>query len=150
MIEVNMRFDGSFQSQHDHDHHAGLRLLYVALTRAERALFFVYSTRNPSAFLSEIPSDLLATYNTTGPNAGYWVTTAYPTFAGLAGPQSIDFNWQTGTGGGKKSGSVPSVARPFANDGPTDTQSYPIAYAQVNQGAGCTGGAGNSVDGPHP
>ena len=32
-----------------------------------------------------------------------------------------------------------------ANDGPTDTQSYPVAYMQVSQGASCASGLGNSV-----
>ena len=52
------------------------------------------------------PKGCTMTYNTTGPNAGYWVTTQYPTIASLAGPQSIDFNWATGTGGGKISGTI--------------------------------------------
>src|SRR3546814_8718622 len=49
--------------------------------------------------------------STSGPDAGYWVTTEYPTFASLAGPQSIDFNWQTGTGGGKISGTITGASR---------------------------------------
>ena len=76
------------------------------------------------------PKGCVMTYNTTGPNAGYWVTTQYPTIASLAGPQSIDFNWATGTGGGKISGTITGASRVFSAN-PAVTSSGPIQFAQA-------------------
>ena len=76
------------------------------------------------------PKGCTMTYNTTGPDAGYWVTTQYPTIASLAGPQSIDFNWATGTGGGKISGTITGASRVFSAN-PAVTSSGPIQFAQA-------------------
>jgi hypothetical protein len=52
-----------------------------------------------------------------------------------AGKVPLSLSWTTQTGSGKtkvrSNGTFPQVARPFANDGPTDSQSYPIAYARL-------------------
>jgi Superfamily I DNA and RNA helicases len=42
--------------------HEERRKVYVALTRAQHSVYFVYSTPNPSAFLTEIPSDLVTRF----------------------------------------------------------------------------------------
>ncbi len=79
---------------------------------------------------SSNPKGCTMTYKTTGPDAGYWVTTEYPTVASGLGPQSIDFNWQTGTGGGKISGTITGASRVFAAN-PAVTSSGPIQFAQA-------------------
>jgi hypothetical protein len=71
-----------------------------------------------------------------------WNASNCLTITSGAGQAPLKLSWTTAGG---HSGSFPQVARPFANDGPTDTQSYPIAYAQLTQGSLCTGGVGNSV-----
>jgi Putative Flp pilus-assembly TadE/G-like len=76
------------------------------------------------------PKGCTMTFNATGPNAGYWVTTQFPTIASLAGPQSIDFNWATGTGGGKISGTITGASRVFSAN-PAVTSSGPIQFAQA-------------------
>jgi hypothetical protein len=71
------------------------------------------------------------------------------TIANGGGQVPLALSWTTSTGSGKtkvdSSGSFTQVARPFANDGPADTQSYPIAYAQISQGSDCLGGLANSL-----
>jgi hypothetical protein len=62
-----------------------------------------------------------------------------------AGQAPLELKWETGKGGTKKIGTFTKVARPFANDGPSATQSYPVAYAQLTRGSLCTDGIGNSV-----
>jgi Flp pilus assembly protein TadG len=74
-----------------------------------------------------------------------WSAANCETIASGAGEVPLNLAWQTGSGSSKVNGSFPTVARPFANDGPTDTQSFPIAYAQISQGATCTGGVANSL-----
>jgi hypothetical protein len=76
-----------------------------------------------------------------------WSAANCQNIASGAGQVPLNLNWTTGTKktGGVLSGTFATVARPFANDGATDTQSYPIAYAQVTQGSLCTGGVANSV-----
>jgi hypothetical protein len=60
-----------------------------------------------------------------------WSATNCQTIASGAGEAPLALTWQTGQGSSKRNGTFNQVARPFANDGPTDTQSYPIAYARV-------------------
>jgi hypothetical protein len=74
-----------------------------------------------------------------------WSAANCETIASGAGQAPLDLAWQTGQGSNKQNGTFASVARPFANDGATDTQSFPIAYAQISQGANCTGGVANSL-----
>src|SRR5207237_10650786 len=78
-----------------------------------------------------------------------WSAANCETIASGAGQNPLALDWTTETGSGsskvRSNGTFPQVARPFANDGPTDTQSYPIAYAQISQGALCTGGVANSL-----
>ena len=71
-----------------------------------------------------------------------WSKAACITVGSGVGQDPLNLVWSTAAGGTK---TVTQVARPFANDGPADTQSYPIAYAQVTQGADCTGGVANSI-----
>ena len=69
----------------------------------------------------------------TGVNAGYWVTQTsgqYPTFASGSGPLAVDFNWQTGTGGSKISGTITGASRVFSAN-PATTLSGPIKFAQA-------------------
>lgn len=74
-----------------------------------------------------------------------WNRASCQNIASGAGPVSLNLSWQTGSGSNKKSGTVTRVARPFANDGPLDDQSYPVAFAQIRQGGTCSGAAANSV-----
>jgi Putative Flp pilus-assembly TadE/G-like len=78
-----------------------------------------------------------------------WSAANCETIANGAGQKSLALDWTTQTGSGKNkvnsNGTFPRVARPFANDGATATQSYPIEYAQITQGATCTGGVANSL-----
>jgi hypothetical protein len=78
------------------------------------------------------PKGCLMTYNTTGPNAGYWVTQTsgqYPTFASGSGALAVDFNWQTGTGGSRIGGTITGASRVFSAN-PAATISGPIQFAQ--------------------
>jgi hypothetical protein len=74
-----------------------------------------------------------------------WSAANCLTVASGAGQVPLALDWSTGSGGSKVSGSFTKVARPFANDGPSATQSYPIAYAQLTRGSLCTDGIGYSV-----
>jgi putative Flp pilus-assembly TadE/G-like protein len=73
--------------------------------------------------------------SSSGTNSN-WSATNCRTIASGAGKVPLALSWATQTGSGKSkvnsSGTFPQVARPFANDGPTDTQSYPIAYARLS------------------
>jgi Flp pilus assembly protein TadG len=83
----------------------------------------------------------LAYTGSTGTTSS-WSVSNCPTVASGAGQDPLNLIWSTTAGG---SHTVLDVARPFANDGPPDDQSYPIAYAELSQGAGCAGGGANSV-----
>jgi hypothetical protein len=77
------------------------------------------------------PKGCTMTYKTSGPDAGYWVTETsgeYPQVPSSAGPLSMDFNWQTGTGGSKLSGTISGAQRVFSA---SPTTSGPIKFAQV-------------------
>jgi hypothetical protein len=74
-----------------------------------------------------------------------WSASTCLSIASGAGQAPQTLSWSTGSGKAKVNGSFANVARPFANDGPTDTESYPVAYMQVSQGASCASGLGNSV-----
>jgi hypothetical protein len=65
-----------------------------------------------------------------------WSATNCHTIASGAGEAPLALTWQTGQGPTKANGTFNQVARPFANDGPADTQSYPIAYARVTGSSG--------------
>jgi hypothetical protein len=62
-------------------------------------------------------------------------------------PLDLRVTWTTGTGRNAVNHTLnlADVARPFANNGPPDDQSYPIAYAKLAEGQTCTGLAANSV-----
>jgi hypothetical protein len=77
------------------------------------------------------PKGCTMTYKTSGPNAGYWITETsgeFPRVPSAAGPLSMDLNWQTGTGGAKKSGVIAGVQRVFSASA---TTSGPIDFAQI-------------------
>jgi hypothetical protein len=96
----------------------------------------------------KVDSCTLSYVNSTGTTSN-WSAANCETIASGAGKNPLALAWTTETGSGsskvRSNGTFPQVARPFANDGPTDTQSYPIAYAQITQGATCTGGVANSL-----
>ncbi len=71
-----------------------------------------------------------------------WSVSNCPTVASGAGQDPLSLTWSTTLGGSR---TISQVARPFANDGATDTQSYPVAYAELSQGATCSSGGANSV-----
>jgi Flp pilus assembly protein TadG len=73
-----------------------------------------------------------------------WTNSSCVNLASGAGQVVVNVDWQTGQGRTKVTGTFAQVARPFANDGVTATQSYPIEYAEVTTGAGCAGN-GHSV-----
>jgi hypothetical protein len=90
----------------------------------------------------------LSYVNSTGTTSN-WSAANCETIASGAGQSPLALDWTTDTGSGgsrvRSNGTFPQVARPFANDGATATQSYPIEYAQITQGATCTGGVANSL-----
>lgn len=104
-------------------------------------------TGNPATLISarvSVGSCNLSYSGSTGTTSS-WSAANCQTIASGAGQAPLNLTWQTGSGRTTVNGTFSNVARPFANDGATDTQSYPIAYAQVTQGAACTAGVGNSV-----
>lgn len=90
----------------------------------------------------------LSYVNSTGTTSN-WSAANCETIASGAGQSPLALDWTTDTGSGgsrvRSNGTFTQVARPFANDGVTATQSYPIEYAQITQGATCTGGVANSL-----
>jgi hypothetical protein len=76
------------------------------------------------------PKGCTMTFNAA---SGYWETQTagqYPVIPSAAGPQSISFEWSTGTGGGKISGTITGVSRVFSAN-PAVTSSGPIQFAQA-------------------
>ena len=104
-------------------------------------------TTNPATALSATVSvgACNLSYSSSTGTTSTWSASTCLTVASGAGQAPQTLSWSTGTGRGHPTGTFANVARPFANDGPTDTQSYPVAYMQVSQGASCASGLGNSV-----
>jgi hypothetical protein len=78
------------------------------------------------------PKGCQMTYQTTGPNAGYFVTNGsngYPTIAADGVAHPITLNWGTGTGGGSRNGSFTNVQRSYAAGPGSD----PIEYINVSE-----------------
>jgi hypothetical protein len=78
------------------------------------------------------PKGCIMAYQTSGPNAGYWVTTGsngYPIMNadGLSHP--IQLNWGTGTGGGSRNGSFTNVQRSYSAGAASD----PVDYINVSE-----------------
>jgi len=90
----------------------------------------------------------LSYVNSTGTTSN-WSAANCETIPSGAGQYPLALDWTTETGSGsskvRSNGTFQQVARPFANDGATATQSYPIEYAQITQGSTCTGGVANSL-----
>ena len=76
------------------------------------------------------PKGCNMTYQTSGPNAGYFTTTVdYPVMPadGLAHP--IDLNWGTGSGNARISGTFAGVQRSYAAGAGSD----PVEYISVSE-----------------
>ncbi len=85
------------------------------------------------------------TYVSSSGTTSSWTNSGCVNIASGAGQVPVTLDWQTGQGRTKVTGSFSQVARPFANDGPPATQSYPIEYVDISQGASCTSGDAHSV-----
>jgi hypothetical protein len=87
------------------------------------------------------PKGCVMTYNTTGPNQGYFTTNGpnYPTMPADGQGHAIDLNWGTGSGGGSHNGTFPTTQRSFSAD--VDT-SGSVQFVRVDNE---TGNFGNSV-----
>jgi hypothetical protein len=78
------------------------------------------------------PKGCPMTYNTTGPNAGYFTTTATGGFPvmpadGLAHP--ITLNWGTGSGSARRDGSFTNVQRSYSSGAGSD----PVQYINLSE-----------------
>ena len=81
------------------------------------------------------PKGCPLTYQTAGPDLGYWTTTAaggYPTMPADGVGHPIDLNWQTGSGGSAPKGTFTSVQRSFSAGSDT---SGPVAYIRADDAA---------------
>jgi len=86
------------------------------------------------------PKGCPMTYNASGPNLGYFTTTAtVPLMPSDGLGHAIDLNWGTGSGGSAPNGTFSSTQRSFSADGDT---SGPVRYVRVDNELG---GFGNSV-----
>jgi hypothetical protein len=81
------------------------------------------------------PKGCVMTYNTTGPNQGYFTTNGpnYPTMPADGQGHPIDLNWGTGTGGGSHDGTFPTTQRSFSAD--VDT-SGSVQFVRVDNEGG--------------
>ena len=59
------------------------------------------------------PKGCTMTYQTTGPNAGYWVTNGLNGYPVVNGTTTLDLNWGTGSGGNSANGTFASVQRSY-------------------------------------
>jgi hypothetical protein len=78
------------------------------------------------------PKGCIMTYQTSGPNAGYWVTSGsngYPVIAADGVPHPITLNWGTGTGGSSRNGSFTNVQRSYSAGAGSD----PVEYVTVSE-----------------
>jgi hypothetical protein len=71
------------------------------------------------------PKGCVMTYQTTGPNAGYWLTDGSNGYPIVSATTSLSLNWGTGSGSGSANGSFTSVHRSYVA---STTTSGPIDY----------------------
>jgi hypothetical protein len=59
------------------------------------------------------PKGCVMAYQTTGPNAGYWLTTGSNGYPTITSTTQINLNWGTGSGGNSANGSFANVQRSY-------------------------------------
>ena len=78
------------------------------------------------------PKGCVMRYQTSGPNAGYFVTdgsNGYPIMAADGLPHPIQINWGTGSGSGSRNGSFTNVQRSYSAGAGSD----PVQYISVSE-----------------
>jgi hypothetical protein len=83
------------------------------------------------------PKGCNMTYNATGPNAGYFTTTAtggFPVMPADGLPHPIQLNWGTGTGGSRRDGSFTNAQRSYSAGAASDPVQY-ISVTEIAPGA---------------
>jgi hypothetical protein len=71
------------------------------------------------------PKGCVMTYQTTGPNAGYWLTDGSNGYPIISGTTSLSLNWGTGSGSDSANGAFSNVHRSYVA---STTGSGPIDY----------------------
>ncbi len=83
------------------------------------------------------PKGCVMRYQTSGPNAGYFVTdgsNGYPVMAADGLPHPITLNWGTGNGSGSANGSFTNVQRSYSAGAGSDPVEY-ISVSELGPGA---------------
>jgi Putative Flp pilus-assembly TadE/G-like len=75
------------------------------------------------------PKGCTMTYQTSGPNAGYWLTDGGDGYPTISATSTISLNWGTGSGGGSADGSFDDVQRSYVA---STTNSGPIEYVVLS------------------
>jgi hypothetical protein len=78
------------------------------------------------------PKGCAMTYQTTGPNAGYWITTLAGGNPIISGTTPISLNWGTGSGGNSANGSFANVQRSYVA---STTTSGAVDYVVLSDNA---------------
>jgi hypothetical protein len=75
------------------------------------------------------PKGCVMTYQTTGPNAGYWLTDGSNGYPIISATTSLSLNWGTGSGSGSANGTFSNVQRSYVA---STTSSGPIDYVVLS------------------
>jgi Putative Flp pilus-assembly TadE/G-like len=82
------------------------------------------------------PKGCVMAYQTTGPNAGYWLTDGSNGYPTISATTSINLNWGTGSGSSSANGSFTNVQRSYVA---STTTSGPIEYVVLADNSLATG-----------
>ena len=82
------------------------------------------------------PKGCAMTYQTSGPNAGYWLTTAAGGYPVIGSTASLSLNWGTGSGGSSVNGSFTNVQRSYVA---STTNSGAVDYVVLSDNSLSTG-----------
>jgi hypothetical protein len=75
------------------------------------------------------PKGCVMSYQTTGPNAGYWLTDGSNGYPIISATTSLSLNWGTGSGSGSANGTFANVQRSYVA---STTNSGPIDYVVLS------------------
>jgi hypothetical protein len=75
------------------------------------------------------PKGCVMSYQTTGPNAGYWLTDGSNGYPIISATTSLNLNWGTGSGSGSANGTFSNVQRSYVA---STTNSGPIDYVVLS------------------
>jgi Putative Flp pilus-assembly TadE/G-like len=84
----------------------------------------------------QAPKGCVMSYQTTGPNAGYWLTSGSNGYPVISGTTSLSLNWGTGSGNTSTTGTFSNVQRSFVA---STTNSGPIDYVVLADNTLSTG-----------